>query len=79
MTVSPGDWEKWDRLMPTGECWCGCGTETGIGAFFAIGHDKKAEARVIGQCYGSVANFVSAHGYAPNGRHWSRTQDDDGQ
>ena len=28
------------RLIPTGDCWCGCGAETAIGAFFLPGHDK---------------------------------------
>lgn len=79
MPASPGDWEAWDRLMPTGECWCGCGGETSIGAFFLTGHDKTAESRVIAECYGNVANFVSAHGYAPNGRFWSRAFKGDGE
>ncbi len=33
-----------DRLLPTGTCWCGCGTETARGAFFAVNHDRIAEA-----------------------------------
>ena len=32
-----------DRVLPTGECWCGCGVEVGLGSFFAPGHDKVAE------------------------------------
>ena len=35
------------RLLPTGECWCGCGAETAIGSFFLPGHDKTAESAVI--------------------------------
>ena len=35
------------RLLPTGECWCGCGAETAIGSFFLSGHDKAAESAVI--------------------------------
>ena len=34
------------RLMPTGECWCGCSKETKIGSFFLPGHDKVAESAV---------------------------------
>jgi hypothetical protein len=56
------------RLIPTGECWCGCGAETSIGAFFYRGHDKKAEAKVIELEYGTVAEFLAAHGYAPAGK-----------
>jgi hypothetical protein len=56
------------RLIPTGECWCGCGAETSIGAFFYRGHDKKAEAKVIELEYGTVADFLAAHGYAPAGK-----------
>ena len=43
------------RLLPTGDCWCGCGAETTAGNFFAPGHDKFAEAAVINLRYGSVA------------------------
>ena len=35
------------RLLPTGECWCGCSAETAIGSFFLPGHDKSAESAVI--------------------------------
>ena len=28
-----------ERLVPTGECWCGCGAETTSGSFFLPGHD----------------------------------------
>ena len=63
------------RLLPTGECWCGCGAEIGIGSFFASGHDKVAESRVIREQYGSVADFVAAHGYQPAGEHWPGTED----
>lgn len=56
------------RLLPTGNCWCGCGAETPIGAFFAPGHDKRAESAVILAEYGSVAEFLAAHGYGPGGK-----------
>ncbi len=36
-----------DRLLPTGECWCGCGSDTAIGSFFLPGHDKTADSAVI--------------------------------
>ena len=35
------------RLLPTGECWCGCGAKTAIGSFFLPGHDKTTESAVI--------------------------------
>ncbi|MDX3324728.1 hypothetical protein PV405_08615 [Streptomyces sp. ME02-6979-3A] len=56
-----------ERLLPTGTCWCGCGTETGIGSFFARGHDKIAEAALIRAEYGgTVPRFLAAHGYGPD-------------
>lgn len=57
-----------DRLLPTGECWCGCGAETPIGSFFAAGHDKVAESAVILVKYGGVAAFLHEHGFGPGGR-----------
>ncbi|WP_328848951.1 hypothetical protein [Micromonospora zamorensis] len=54
------------RLIPTGTCWCGCGKETGLGSFFAQGHDKIAEAALIAAEYGSqVAQILHKHGYGP--------------
>ncbi|MFF1301081.1 hypothetical protein, partial [Streptomyces sp. NPDC058296] len=48
-------------------CWCGCGTETGIGSFFARGHDKIAEAALIAAEYGgTVPRFLAAHKYGPD-------------
>lgn len=61
------------RLLPTGVCWCGCGREVPRGSFFAQGHDKIAEAAVILDEYGSVADFLSAHGYGPSGKNPRRT------
>jgi hypothetical protein len=56
-----------DRLIPTGFCWCGCGTETGIGSFFTRGHDKIAEAALIAAEYGgTVPHFLAAHKYGPD-------------
>jgi hypothetical protein len=56
------------RLMPTGECWCGCGEETPVGAFFKPGHDRRSEAMLIKLLYGSVAGFLDAYGFKPGGR-----------
>lgn len=56
------------KAEPTGECWCGCGSETKPGGFFLTGHDKTAESAVIGAEYGSVAQFILEHGYGPGGK-----------
>ncbi len=56
------------RLLPTGECWCGCGAETAIGSFFLPGHDKTAESAVISVEYGGVPRFLVQHGYGPEGK-----------
>ncbi len=56
------------RLLPTGECWCGCGQETGLGSFFSPGHDRRAESAVIKVKYGGVAEFLQYHGYGPGGK-----------
>jgi hypothetical protein len=54
------------RLIPTGTCWCGCGTEVNIGSFFARGHDKTAEGALLAVEYGgSVAQMLHKHGYGP--------------
>jgi hypothetical protein len=53
------------KLIPTGECWCGCGEETALGAFFLPGHDKRAEAAVVKTVYGSVPALLLAHGFGP--------------
>lgn len=56
------------RLIPTGECWCGCGDEASRGAFFKPGHDKVAESAVINIKYGGVAEFLFENGFGPNAR-----------
>jgi hypothetical protein len=56
------------RLLPTGDCWCGCGAEARRGSFFAPGHDKTAESAVIMVEYGGVPEFLKAHGFGPGGR-----------
>ncbi|MFG3552637.1 hypothetical protein [Streptomyces sp. NPDC047725] len=54
------------RLIPTGNCWCGCGREVGLGKFFAQGHDQTAESALIAlKCEGSVPHFLHAHGCGP--------------
>ena len=63
------------RLLPTGECWCGCGAETAIGSFFLPGHDKTAESAVISVEYGGVPGFLVRHGYGPGGKNALREVD----
>jgi len=54
------------RLIPTGTCWCGCGKDTAVGAFFSQGHDKLAEAALVAlEYHGQVAQLLHAHGYGP--------------
>ena len=57
-----------ERLIPTGECWCGCGTQTSIGAFFASGHDKIAESAIVKVEYKNVPRLLKQHGYGPGGK-----------
>ncbi|WP_329131661.1 hypothetical protein OG552_10800 [Streptomyces sp. NBC_01476] len=57
------------RLIPTGNCWCGCGNEIGIGKFFASGHDKTAEAAYMAVHHeASVARLLADTGFAPGGK-----------
>ena len=56
------------RLLPTGECWCGCREETTIGSFFLPGHAKAAQSAVISVEYGGVPKFLVEHGYGPGGK-----------
>ena len=57
------------RLMPTGECWCGCGAETKrVGSFFVPSHDRRAEAAVMKLEYGDIPRFLVEHGYGPGGK-----------
>jgi len=55
------------RLVPTGTCWCGCGADVDLGSFFAPGHDKRAEARLIMEVFGGVPQFLVAFGRGPGG------------
>jgi hypothetical protein len=58
------------RLIPDGQCWCGCGAEVPLGKFFAPGHDRRAIQRVIVAEYGSAVQFLVRSGYAPGGAKW---------
>jgi hypothetical protein len=64
--------EPWKRVFPTGECWCGCGEEVPVTAFFKPGHDRRAETIVMKLEYGSVAQFLDAHGFGPGKRNAHR-------
>lgn len=55
------------RLLPTGECWCGCGAEVPVGSFFLSGHDKRAEGKLIIDVFGGIPQFLAAFGRAPGG------------
>lgn len=65
---------KTKRLLPTGECWCGCKAEIPLGSFFAPGHDRRAIQRVIMTEYGGAAAFLAKQGYAPGGAKWGHAQ-----
>ena len=54
------------RPPKIGMCYCGCGTPTK--GYFAPTHDRIAESYVMKAEYGSIAAFLVAHGYGPNGR-----------
>jgi hypothetical protein len=75
----PDAWRmlKMAPVAPTGKCFCGCGETTEPTAFFVSGHDRKAEAKVVREVYGSVAELLIAHGYGPDGRDPSAAIRDD--
>lgn len=60
------------QLVPTGDCWCGCGENTGTGSFFRSGHDKVAESAVILTQFGGVAEFLDHFGFRPGGKNATR-------
>ena len=70
--------------LPDGECWCGCGAQTGLGKYFKPGHDRFAEAALVKMRYGGVTGLLIAHGFGPGqenlseawGR-WRDSSDDD--
>lgn len=64
------------RLIPNGECWCGCGEDAGIGSFFKPGHDKRAESMLLRMRYGSVAGFLDAYGFGPGRRNLKQEYDE---
>jgi hypothetical protein len=53
-------------MKPTGLCFCGCGQPTSRHAFFVPSHDRRAESKVIKAEYGTIAEFLLAHGYGPD-------------
>lgn len=61
-------------VRPTGDCFCGCGGEVAPGAYFRLGHDKKAEGDMNAIHHGdSVVDRVTAKGYGPGGRNLHET------
>jgi hypothetical protein len=58
----------WNRALPMGQCWCGCGVEVPARSFFAIGHDRRAESMLATLRYGSLADMLAAHGYGPGAK-----------
>ncbi len=60
------------NVEPTGWCFCGCGQRVPPGRFFVPSHDRRAEADIIRERYGSIAGFVAAHLHEPR-------RDDDGE
>ena len=53
-------------MKPTGKCFCGCGQPTRGRSFFVPSHDRRAESKVIKAEYGTIADFLVAHGYGPD-------------
>lgn len=45
----------------TAGCLCGCGEVPKPGRDFIVTHDRRAEAQVVREHYGSIAAFVRAH------------------
>ena len=39
---------------------------TSAKAFFVVTHDRRVESRMIHDRYGSIAAFITAHGYGPD-------------
>src|SRR4051794_25587224 len=58
-----------ERALPTGVCYCGCGTPVESNRFFVPTHDRIAEAKLLAADYeGSIANMLVAHDYGPGRR-----------
>ena len=62
------------RIIPTGVCWCGCGSEVPLGKFFMPGHDRRAVQRVITEVFGDTPQFLTKQGYAPGGANWRKAK-----
>lgn len=60
------------RIMPTGECFCGCGAATAIGSYFVQGHDRKTEAWLTEMRYSNSVGRLVALGYGPGGENLYR-------
>ncbi|MEY9842883.1 hypothetical protein [Streptacidiphilus sp. EB103A] len=54
------------RLVPTGDCFCGCGGQAGIGRWFVRGHDITAAAALRALEGRSLAEQLVAAGYGPD-------------
>lgn len=59
------DSRKPRRLLPTGDCFCGCGGEAGIGRWFVQGHDITAAAALRAVEGTSLPQRLVAAGYGP--------------
>ncbi len=64
--------DKQGRLLPTGECWCGCGDAAATGKFWIPGHDTYAHSALIKMKYGDVAEFLVHNSYGPGDRNLRR-------
>lgn len=62
-----------ELLIPTGDCWCGCGEKANPGKFWTITHDRYAEAAIIKMHWGTIANFLKDRGYGPGGKNLRQT------
>lgn len=61
------------RIMPTGECFCGCNNVTSIGSYFVAGHDRKAEAWLTEMRHKNSVGRLVKLGYGPGGKNLFRT------
>jgi len=56
-------------VRPTGSCFCGCGTKTSPGRYFAQGHDRRAATTLdaITNPNKPILDRLIAAGYGPDG------------
>jgi hypothetical protein len=56
-------------VKPTGVCFCGCGTPTSPGRYFAQGHDRKAATTLdaISNPRRPILDRLIAEGFGPGG------------